>query len=138
MMASGMSTLMILTLIMFGMNLMGYHSGMNDLMSNWIKNPATGEVAGIGDLSAMLGILMVGIVAAAGTGVAASALGSNFGVIYAIPAAIMQFFVIGLFLVPISFLTEGVLPYPIDVLASIIFGIMTIFTVISFVRGGEV
>ena len=131
-MADGRTTLLILAMIQFGMAMMGYHSGFDTMMNNWFGG------VGMASPALMLGAIVGGVILAAGAGVAASILSSNFGVIYAIPAAIAQTILLVLFLVPMGFLTEGMLPYPIDALASLIFGIMVMFTVLSFVRGGEV
>ncbi len=130
-MTDGRTTLMILALIQFGLGTMGYHSGFENMMNDWFGG------FGLTNLPLMLGAIMIGITAATGAGVAASFLSSNFGVIYAIPALIGQTVILILFLTPISFLTEGPIPYPVNFLLDIIFGIMVMFTVISFVRGGE-
>jgi hypothetical protein len=130
-MADGRTTLLILAMIQFGMGMMGYGSGFDSMMNNWFGG------FGVGNPTMFLGAITVGILGAAGAGVVASYLSSNFGVIYAIPATIAQGVILVLFLTPMTFLTEGSIPYPVNILLDIIFGVMVLFTIFSFVRGGE-
>jgi hypothetical protein len=130
-MADGRTTLLILVMISFFLSLAGYNSMLTQLTTDWLGG------SGLGGLTAFLGLLIWGIILVIGTPVLSGVLGSNFGQIYTIPIAIISGVILGLFTVPLSFLTEPAIPVIIRTLVGLIMGTMLISTILSFIRGGE-
>ena len=158
-MADGRSLLLVLVMINFFMYLMGYPSAGQNMMTSWFCTPTgvnlgvlgnfsagtTAVCTGIGDYATGatgIGPMITGIVGiilgATVLAIAGGAISSNFGLIYTIPAFIVSAVLLGLFLTPLSFITEAGIPYPLNALIGLVFGVMLLFSMISFIRGGEI
>ena len=155
-MADGRTLLMVQVMIVFFLYLMGYHSAGQQLMGGWLCTPQSisigfGNVStgipiacagtgsfdtGASGMAGMADLIIMLILGLAAIGVATSVVSSNFGLIYAIPAVMISAVVV-LFLTPLSFMSEIMLPYPLNTFISLVFGMMLIYTIITFVRGGE-
>lgn len=138
-MASGTTTLMILVMMSLFLWIMGYQSIGNQMLYGWSCPPGAG-CGGLSDVVGFIGVI-IGFLAT-GFLVSAAISGSlpgSFSVIYTVPILLFSGLIAGLFLLPLSFLTEPeiVMPTVVKMLLSAVFGVMILSTVISFIRGGE-
>lgn len=140
--------LIMLVCINFSMAILGYTNSYDDIANGWLERNAggggtqvtlSGTFAGAGNVngvSSIINTIILASLAGLGLTIVAGFFGSGFSVIYFLPAFTVV--IIGdLILRTTGFLSDPTIPVEIKTLIFVVIGIVTITTVISYMRGYE-
>lgn len=127
-MATGTSTLMIMTMISIGLGIMGYSSYGATSLAGWPNPNVSGFINGV---SVAIGVILT-------ASVVVGLISSNFALIYSVPMQIFDGIILILFIGPLAWLGDPSLPIELKAILGGVFGVMILMTMMSFLRGGEV
>lgn len=148
-MGVGTNLAIMLFCILFAFRIGGYPTGFESVLYGY-QIGGTSVGGGLGGitqnqpsllgLSALIGVFvgLFSIGGALGSRIFSTASGSSYSVIYIIPLAMVTGFVLTFLMFPMSFILEPSIPLLIREFVLGILSLMTILTVVSFVRGMEV
>jgi hypothetical protein len=148
-MGLGTKLSLLLFCLLFAFRIGGYPTGFESLLYGYeiagasVGGGLAGTTAGIPStaglvllLAIFVGLFSVG--GAIGTRIFSTASGSSYSVVYTIPVAMVTGFMITFLLFPMSFILDANIPLLIREFVFGILALLTILSVISFVRGVEV